>query len=105
LWNAADAFEEGRALGHLYNSGHDRDSGVAAFPESFARFEGLLKRNPVLLRFAAMEEAGTRCRCKSAPIETSSRSRESGIRVRMNMQALNDAMLDQLERLFEGTRA
>ena len=24
-------------------------------------------------------------------------------RVRMNMQALNDAMLDQLERLFEGT--
>jgi len=35
-WRAADAFEKGRALGNLYDSGYDRRAGVAGVPESFS---------------------------------------------------------------------
>ncbi|HWT88145.1 MAG TPA: DNA polymerase III subunit alpha, partial [Candidatus Angelobacter sp.] len=80
---------------------------LLAFPESFARFEGLLKPGtPLLLKVRVqVEEAGTRLSLQEARRIEDIVEKVANLefRVRMNMQALNDAMLDQLERLFEGT--
>jgi len=80
---------------------------LLAFPESFARFEGLLKPGtPLLLKVRVqVEEAGTRLSLQEARRieDIVEKVANQEFRVRMNMQALNDAMLDQLERLFEGT--
>ncbi len=80
---------------------------LLAFPESFARFEGLLKPGtPLLLKVRVqVEEAGTRLSLQEARRieDIVEKAANQEFRVRMNMQALNDAMLDQLERLFEGT--
>jgi len=80
---------------------------LLAFPESFARFENLLKPGtPLLLKVRVqVEEAGTRLSLQEARRieDIVEKVANQEFRVRMNMQALNDAMLDQLERLFEGT--
>jgi len=80
---------------------------LLAFPESFARFEGLLKPGtPLLLKVRVqVEEAGTRLSLQEARRIEDIVEKVANLefRVRMDMQALNDAMLDQLERLFEGT--
>jgi len=80
---------------------------LLAFPESFARFESLLKPGtPLLLKVRVqVEEAGTRLSLQEARRieDIVEKVANQEFRVRMNMQALNDATLDQLERLFEGT--
>jgi len=80
---------------------------LLAFPESFARFENLLKPGtPLLLKVRVqVEEAGTRLSLQEARRieDIVEKVANQEFRVRMNMQALNDAMLDQLEGLFEGT--
>ena len=80
---------------------------LLAFPESFARFENLLKPGtPLLLKVRVqVEEAGTRLSLQEARRieDIVEKVANQEFRVRMNMQTLNDAMLDQLERLFEGT--
>ena len=80
---------------------------LLAFSESFARFEGLLKPGtPLLLKVRVqVEEAGTRLSLQEARRIEDIVEKVANLefRVRMDMQALNDAMLDQLERLFEGT--
>jgi len=77
---------------------------LLAFPESFARFEGVLKPGaPLLLKVRVqVEEAGTRLSLQEARriediVETHVANQE--FRIRMDMQSLNEATLDRLERI------
>src|SRR5579859_6187557 len=79
---------------------------LLAFPESFARFENVLKPGtPLLLKVRVqVEEAGTRLSLQEARRieDIVERVANQEFRVRMDVQALNEATLDELERLFEG---
>jgi DNA polymerase-3 subunit alpha len=78
---------------------------LLAFPESFARFENILKPgNPLLLKVRVqVEEAGTRLSLqegrKIEDIVEKSATQE--FRVRLDVQSLNEETLDGLEKLFE----
>jgi DNA polymerase-3 subunit alpha len=79
---------------------------LLAFPESFARFEAVLKPGaPLLLKVRVqVEEAGTRLSLQEARRieDIVERVANQEFRIRMDVQALNEATLDQLGRLFEG---
>ncbi len=81
---------------------------LLAFPESFARFESVLKPGtPLLLKVRVqVEEAGTRLSLQEARRieDIVEKVANQEFRVRLDMQALNEATLDQLERLFEGAQ-
>jgi DNA polymerase-3 subunit alpha len=78
---------------------------LLAFPESFARFENILKPgNPLLLKVRVqVEEAGTRLSLqegrKIEDIVEKAAAQE--FRVRLDVQSLNEETLDGLEKLFE----
>jgi len=78
---------------------------LLAFPESFARFENILKPgNPLLLKVRVqVEEAGTRLSLqegrKIEDIVEKAATQE--FRVRLDVQSLNEETLDGLEKLFE----
>ncbi len=78
---------------------------LLAFPESFARFETMLKPgSPLLLKVRVqVEEAGTRLSLQEArKIEDMvERATAQEFRVRLNVQALREETLDGLEKLFE----
>jgi len=61
-------FEEGRAMGDFYDSGYVGIQELLAFPESFARFEGVLKPGAPLHAESAgaSGEAGTRLSLQEA---------------------------------------
>src|SRR5438093_6039722 len=77
---------------------------LLAFPESFARLEPVLKPgNPLLLKVRAqVEEAGTRLSLQEARRldEIAERSGSNELRVRIEMQALSEEVLDRLEDLL-----
>jgi DNA polymerase-3 subunit alpha len=76
---------------------------VLAFPEAFARLEPVFKDNaPVVLKGRVnVEEAGTRLAVMDARRLADMGTRPpSLIRVRMNMNVLDTAILDELKRLF-----
>jgi DNA polymerase III subunit alpha len=79
---------------------------LLAFPESFARFENVLKPGtPLILKVRVqVEEAGTRLSLQEARRieDIVERVANQEFRVRMDVQALNESTLDELERLFEG---
>jgi DNA polymerase-3 subunit alpha len=78
---------------------------LLAFPESFARFENILKPgDPLLLKVRVqVEEAGTRLSLqegrKIEDIVEKAATQE--FRVRLDVQSLNEETLDGLEKLFE----
>jgi DNA polymerase III subunit alpha len=78
---------------------------LLAFPESFARFENILKPgSPLLLKVRVqVEEAGTRLSLQEAlrieDIVEKATTQE--FRVRLDVQSLREETLDELERLFE----
>jgi DNA polymerase III subunit alpha len=78
---------------------------LLAFPESFARFETILKPgSPLLLKVRVqVEEAGTRLSLQEARrIEDMvERATAQEFRVRLDVQALREETLDGLEKLFE----
>ena len=80
---------------------------LLAFPESFARFEDVLKPgSPLLLKVRVqVEEAGTRLSLQEARRieEIVERVTNQEFRVRLDVQALSESTLDQLEQLFEAT--
>jgi DNA polymerase-3 subunit alpha len=77
---------------------------LLAFPESFAKLEPLLKQGtPLLLKARVqIEEAGTRLSLQEARrLEDVAEHKAPGeFRVRLEMQALDEGTLDQLEGLF-----
>ncbi|GAC1642399.1 MAG: hypothetical protein NVS9B14_23960 [Candidatus Acidiferrum sp.] len=80
---------------------------LLAFPESFARFESILKPgSPLLIKARVqVEEAGTRLSLQEARRieDIVERVTNQEFRVRLDVQTLNDATLDRLEKLFEAT--
>ena len=78
---------------------------LLAFPESFARSENILKPgSPLLLKVRVqVEEAGTRLSLQEARRieDIVERVTNQEFRVRLDVQALSETTLDQLERLFE----
>ncbi len=78
---------------------------LLAFPESFARFENILKPgSPLLLKVRVqVEEAGTRLSLQEARRieDIVERVASQEFRVRLDVQTLNETTLDQLEQLFE----
>src|SRR6266568_2166803 len=80
---------------------------LLAFPESFARLEQLLKPgNPLLLKMRVqVEEAGTRLSLQEARRleEIAEHAGANEFRVRLEMQALSEDLLDRLEDLFAGS--
>ena len=77
---------------------------LLAFPESFARLEPVLKPgNPLLLKARVqVEEAGTRLSLQEARRleEMPERAGSGELRVRIELQSLNEEALDRLEDLF-----
>ncbi|HVO59036.1 MAG TPA: DNA polymerase III subunit alpha [Dongiaceae bacterium] len=79
---------------------------LLAFPESFAKYEQILKPGtPLLLKVRVqIEEAGTRLSLQEARRLQDITERAAGqkdFRVRLPMSLVNDAMFDRLEKLFE----
>jgi len=78
---------------------------LLAFPESFARFENALKPgSPLLLKVRVqVEEAGTRLSLQEARRidEIVERVTNQEFRVRIDVQALTEELMDGLEKLFE----
>src|SRR5215475_3859056 len=78
---------------------------LLAFPEAFSRFENTLKPgSPLLLKVRVqVEEAGTRLSLQDARKidEIVERVSNQEFRVRLDVQALNEETLDELEKLFE----
>ncbi|HWY43900.1 MAG TPA: DNA polymerase III subunit alpha [Candidatus Sulfotelmatobacter sp.] len=79
---------------------------LLAFPESFARFENTLKPGtPLLLKVRVqVEEAGTRLSLQEARRieDIVERTTNQEFRVRLEVQALTEDTLDELEKLFAG---
>src|SRR6202795_1956863 len=78
---------------------------VLAFPESFARLEAVFKSNaPMLLKGRVnVEEAGTRLAVMDARrLEDIGQRPPNVMRVRVDMTALDDRVLDELKELFAG---
>jgi DNA polymerase III subunit alpha len=79
---------------------------MLAFPESFAKLENILKPGtPLLLKARVqIEEAGTRLSLQEARRleEVVERKAQPEFRVRLEMEALSESTLDQLENLFVG---
>src|ERR1700675_164096 len=78
---------------------------VLAFPESFARLETVFKSNaPLLLKGRVnVEEAGTRLAVMDARrLEELGQRPPNVMRVRVDMTALDDRVLDELKELFAG---
>ena len=78
---------------------------LLAFPESFAKLENVLKPGtPLLLKARVqIEEAGTRLSLQEARrLEDLERKASQEFRVRLEMEALSEGTLDQLEELFAG---
>jgi DNA polymerase-3 subunit alpha len=77
---------------------------LLAFPESFARLEQVLKPGaPLLLKARVqVEEAGTRLSLQEARglQDLSDRAATNEFRVRLEVQAVSEVILDQLEDLF-----
>ncbi len=81
---------------------------LLAFPESFTKYEQILKPGtPLLLKVRVqIEEAGTRlslqeARCIADITERAAAHQE--FRVKLPMALVNDAMMDRLEKLFGGS--
>jgi DNA polymerase III subunit alpha len=79
---------------------------LLAFPENFAKAEGMLKPGvPLLLKARVQaEEAGTRLSLQEARRldEIAERASTSEFRVRLELQTLREETLDRLEELFAG---
>ncbi len=76
---------------------------ILAFPESFARLEPLFKSNaPLILKGRVnVEEAGTRLAVMEArKLEDMGQRPPSVMRVRVNLQTVGPAVLDELKELF-----
>jgi DNA polymerase-3 subunit alpha len=76
---------------------------LLAFPESFARFESILKPGtPLLLKARVqIEEAGTRLSLQEARrLEDIAERSSSGLRIRMNVEDLTEDLLDELQRIL-----
>ena len=76
---------------------------VLAFPESFARLEGVFKSNaPLVLKGRVnVEEAGTRLAVMDARKLEDMGQRPAGVmRVRVNLSEVDSGVLDQLKELF-----
>jgi DNA polymerase III alpha subunit len=77
---------------------------MLAFPESFAKLENVLKPGtPLLLKARVqIEEAGTRLSLQEARLleDIAERKAPPEFRVRLEMGALSDRMLNELEDLF-----
>ena len=80
---------------------------LLAFPESFAKLENVLKQGtPLLLKARVqIEEAGTRLSLQEARRleDIVERKGPPEFRVRLNMEALSENILDQLAELLAGT--
>src|SRR6202022_1726582 len=80
---------------------------LLAFPESFARFESILKPGtPLLLKVRVqIEEAGTRLSLQEGRRlqDVADRKVTPEFRVRLHMQSLSETTLDQLEQLLAGS--
>jgi DNA polymerase-3 subunit alpha len=78
---------------------------LLAFPESFARFESILKPgSPLLLKVRVqVEEAGTRLSLQEARRieDIVEKTATQEFRVRLDVQLLSEETLDGLEKLFE----
>ncbi len=76
---------------------------VLAFPESFARTESLLHANARLLirGRASVEEVGTRVVLQEARLLDEVTELPTRLRVRVEMSAVNDHLLEDLENLFQ----
>jgi DNA polymerase III subunit alpha len=80
---------------------------LLAFPESFARFEPVLKTGtPLLLKARVqVEEAGTRLSLQEAArLGDLAERPASGLRIRMKLEELNDELLDRLEEILSSYR-
>jgi DNA polymerase-3 subunit alpha len=80
---------------------------LLAFPESFARFEQILKTGtPLLLKARVqVEEAGTRLSLQEAArLGDLAERPTSGLRIRMKLEELNDELLDRLEEILSSYR-
>jgi DNA polymerase-3 subunit alpha len=78
---------------------------LLAFPESFAKLENVLKPGtPLLLKTRVqVEESGTRLSLQEARrLDELDRKAPSPFRVRLEMDAINESTLDQLEVAFAG---
>jgi DNA polymerase-3 subunit alpha len=77
---------------------------LLAFPESFARLEPILKAGtPLLLKARVqIEEAGTRLSLQEAARlgDLAERPAPTGLRIRMNLEDLNDELMDRLEEIL-----
>ena len=80
---------------------------LLAFPESFARFESILKPgSPLLLKVRVqVEEAGTRLSLQEARRieDIVEKATTQEFRVRLDVQSLSEETLDGLEKLFESS--
>jgi len=80
---------------------------LLAFPESFARFEQMLKPgSPLLLKVRVqVEEAGTRLSLQEARKldELPERAAMNEFRVRLQLESLTEETLDQLEDVLAGS--
>jgi DNA polymerase-3 subunit alpha len=80
---------------------------LLAFPESFARLEQILKAGtPLLLKVRVqVEEAGTRLSLQEAARLSDLAERpNSGLRIRIRLEELNDELLDRLEEILASYR-
>ena len=78
---------------------------VLAFPEAFARFENVLKSDaPLLLRGRVnVEEAGTRVSVQEARLLDQVAEGNTFMRVRVDLGAVDEGLLDRLKELFAGS--
>jgi len=80
---------------------------LLAFPESFARLEQILKAGtPLLLKVRVqVEEAGTRLSLQEAArLGDLAERPNSGLRIRIRIEELNDELLDRLEEILASYR-
>jgi DNA polymerase-3 subunit alpha len=80
---------------------------LLAFPESFARLEQILKAGtPLLLKVRVqVEEAGTRLSLQEAArLGDLAELPNSGLRIRIRLEELNDELLDRLEEILASYR-
>jgi DNA polymerase-3 subunit alpha len=80
---------------------------LLAFPESFARLEQILKAGtPLLLKVRVqVEEAGTRLSLQEAArLGDLAERPNSGLRIRLRLEELNDELLDRLEEILASYR-
>jgi DNA polymerase-3 subunit alpha len=76
---------------------------LLVFPESFAKYESILKTGtPLLLKVRVqVEESGTRLSLIEAkPLKEMSERGSAQLRLRFDLAQLNEAVLDQLQELF-----